>query len=315
MIRCCNSDEGLYTFPDEPPATASTFLAASPSLWNQRLGHPGPAVLATLNKQHFLPCNKVDRSLCYSCQLGKHSRVPFSTSVSTTVAPFELLPCDVWTSPVTSISGYSYYLVILDDFTHYWWTFPLRQKSEVHDHMINFVANAYTQFRLPVNCFQADNGTEFVNNATKVFLAVCGILFRLSCLYTSPQSGSAHSLQFGSDPHDSCLSSSIGNEVPFTRLYRTPLEYGHLRVFGCLCYPNLQATSPHKPAPRSTACVFLGYPSFHKGYSCLDLSICRIIISQHVVFDETVFPFASSSTAESVSSLDFLLSDDVVLVP
>jgi histone deacetylase 1/2 len=55
--------------------------------------------------------------------------------------------------------------------------------------------------------------------------------------------------------------SSINNEVPHTRLYRAPPTYDHLRVFGCLCYPNLQVTSPHKLAPRSTSCVFLGYPS------------------------------------------------------
>jgi hypothetical protein len=139
-----NSDGDLYTLPAAPPSTASTFLAESSSLWHQRLGHPGPTVLAALKQRHSISCNKVDRSLCHSCQLGKHTRLPFSASVSNTIAPFELLHCDVWTSPVTSISGYSYYLVILDDYSHYCWTFPLRQKSKVHDHMINFIAYAYT---------------------------------------------------------------------------------------------------------------------------------------------------------------------------
>ncbi|KAF8700144.1 hypothetical protein HU200_034511 [Digitaria exilis] len=63
-------------------------------------------------------------------------------------------------------------------------------------------------------------------------------------------------------------------------------SYEHLRVFGCKCYPNLSATAPHKLAPRSTLCVFLGYPSDHKGYRCLDLTTNRIILSRHVVFDE-----------------------------
>ncbi|WVZ70558.1 hypothetical protein U9M48_019217 [Paspalum notatum var. saurae] len=59
--------------------------------------------------------------------------------------------------------------------------------------------------------------------------------------------------------------SSISNEIPYTRLYKTPPSYDHLRVFGCLCYPNLQATAKHKLAPRSTACVFLGYPPLIRG--------------------------------------------------
>ena len=103
-------------------------------------------------------------------------------------------------------------------------------------------------------------------------------------------------------------SSSIHSEVPYTRLFREQPTYDHLRVFGCLCYPNLQATSAHKLASRSTACVFLGYPSSHKGYRCLDLSTRRIIISRHVIFDESRFPFADSSPAPD-SSLDFLVDD------
>lgn len=177
--------------PSAATTTYHALIAASSSLWHQRLGHPGPAVLVDLTKQNLISCNKLDWSLCHSCQLGKHAHLPFSASVSKTVAPFELLHCDVWTSPVTSISGYSYYLVILDDYMHFYWTFPLRRKSEVHQHMRDFVAYAHTQFDLPVKCFQADNGTEFVNNSIETFLTSRGILLRLSCPYTSPQNGKA----------------------------------------------------------------------------------------------------------------------------
>jgi hypothetical protein len=104
--------------------------------------------------------------------------------------------------------------------------------------------------------------------------------------------------------------SSINNDVPFTRLHGKPPQYDHLRVFGCLCYPNLQVTSAHKLAARSTACVFLGYPSSHKGYRCLDLSSRRIIISRHVVFDESIFPFTSTDSITNSSVFDFLLDVD-----
>jgi hypothetical protein len=39
--------------------------------------------------------------------------------------------------------------------------------------------------------------------------------------------------------------------------------------------------------------VFLGYSNLHKGYKCLDVSTGRIYIPWDIVFDETVFPFAS----------------------
>ena len=64
--------------------------------------------------------------------------------------------------------------------------FPLKHKSDVHQHIIDFIAYARTKFGLPVKCFQADNGTEFVNRAMHASLRANGIIFHLSCPYTSP---------------------------------------------------------------------------------------------------------------------------------
>jgi len=94
-----------------------------------------------------------------------------------------------------------------------------------------------------------------------------------------------------------------------------PPAYEHLRVFSCKCYPNLSATASHKLAPRSTLCVFLSYSAHHKGYRCLDLSSHRVIISRHVIFDETAFPLAERDDPSSPMSFEFLDATDVVLVP
>ena len=67
-----------------------------------------------------------------------------------------------------------------------------------------------------------------------------------------------------------CL--TVHNNVPFTLLHLSDPGYTHIRAFGFLCYPNMSSTTPHKLAPRTTTCVFLGYPSSHKGYRCLDLT-------------------------------------------
>jgi hypothetical protein len=39
--------------------------------------------------------------------------------------------------------------------------------------------------------------------------------------------------------------------------------------------------------------VFLGYSNLHKGFKSLDPSEGRVYISRDVMFDETIFPFAS----------------------
>ena len=75
---------------------------------------------------------------------------------------------------------------MIEDFSHYCWSFLLRQKSKVYGHLVSFVSYAQTQFGRVPKCFQADNGTEFVNHAMDAFLSGHGILLRFLCPYTSP---------------------------------------------------------------------------------------------------------------------------------
>jgi transposase InsO family protein len=97
----------------------------------------------------------------------------------------------VWTSPVVSCSGFKYYLVLIDDFTHYAWSFPLRAKSEVLQCLIHFHAYIQTQFNLPLLALQTDNGKEFDNLGLRTHLAAHGAVLRLSCPYTSSQNSKA----------------------------------------------------------------------------------------------------------------------------
>jgi hypothetical protein len=65
----------------------------------------------------LIPCTRSpEEHLCHACQLGRHVRLPFSSSSSHATHSFDLVHCDLWTSPITSMSGYKYYLVVLDDF-------------------------------------------------------------------------------------------------------------------------------------------------------------------------------------------------------
>jgi hypothetical protein len=76
--------------------------------------------------------------LCHACQLGRHTRLPFTTSRARQA--FDLVHSDPWTSHVLNLSGYNYYLVILDDFSNFLWTFPLRLKSDTFTTLTHFFA-------------------------------------------------------------------------------------------------------------------------------------------------------------------------------
>ena len=135
-----DSSDDLYSINGGLAAAPPSSMLATVDLWHRRLGHPNSVTLSFLLSDFSIPCTKDSHNstLCESCQQGKHVRLPFSSSSSFSTFPFELLHCDLWTSPTLSISGFKYYLVILDDFTHFTWTFPLRNKSDVHTIFLNF---------------------------------------------------------------------------------------------------------------------------------------------------------------------------------
>jgi hypothetical protein len=68
------------------------------------------------------------------------------------------------------VSGSKYYLIILDDFTHYLWTFFLNFKSNTFTTLSNFFAYVSTQFGTTVKAIQCDNEREFDNSSTWIFL-------------------------------------------------------------------------------------------------------------------------------------------------
>jgi len=141
----------------------------------------------------FISCNKDDlsKNICNACQLGKHLKLPFSSSASVTHAPFELPHSDLWTSPISSVSCYKYYILFLDDLTHYLWVFPLWAKSEAYGTFVKFHTFVRMQFNLPIKYLQCDNGCEYDNSSFKSFSSTLGIHARLSCPHTSQQNGKA----------------------------------------------------------------------------------------------------------------------------
>jgi hypothetical protein len=107
MIIRCNSSRQLYPlFPLTNTSTPEAFLAdaQSSTIWHRRLGHLSDEAFSSLARTSVISCNKFDHSpLCHACQLGHHTHLPFSTSSSRASQNFDLIHCDLWTSPVAVI--------------------------------------------------------------------------------------------------------------------------------------------------------------------------------------------------------------------
>ncbi|KAI3690613.1 hypothetical protein L2E82_48745 [Cichorium intybus] len=331
-----NSTSDLYPFTS--PALSSALLDSTKDSWHARLGHPGTQVLDLLSSRFSISCNKQSMSsLCNSCELSKHTRLPFNDSNSSTFAPFDIIHCDLWTSPVISKSGYKYYMVLIDNFTHYVWIYPLKYKSETFTNFQKFHKFIHTQFNRKIKSFQCDLSGEFDNNDFKTFAHTHGLVFRFSCPQTSQQNGRAErmirrlndiirtllihahlpksfwveALHSATYLHNILPTKRLNFSTPAFALYGRHPTYDHLRVFGCTCYPNTSATQTNKLHTRSVKCVFLGYPENFRGYRCYDPSTGKVHLSRHVTFDENSFPFSNSTPPPS--SYDFL--DDPPFTP
>jgi hypothetical protein len=344
VIAKLNSTDLLYllhlprsTTSSRMSPCAMSFVAAprilaviTTSPWHHRLGNPVPNVLSSLSRSSFISYNSTTHDFCHACQLGKHTILPFS-SLSRADKTFDLMHLDLWTYPVVSVSGSKHYLVIVDDFTYYLWTFPLKLKPNTFTISSNFFAYVATQFSCTIKVIQCDNGREFDNSSTRTFLLSKGPNYGCHFPTHPPQNGKVehiiHSINNvirmfliqASPPRrywveglhtivylqNRLPTKAISVACPHVAPFGSPPSYGHLRVFGCTCYPNISTTTPYVLSPRSTRCVFLGYFDDHKGYRCLDLSTNCLIISHHVVFDEDSFQLTAPP---NLTDLDFYVS-------
>ena len=91
-------------------------------------------------------------------------------------------------------------------------------------------------------------------------------------------------------------SSVLGFTSPWERVHLNRPSLHALKAFGCACYTYLRPFNQHKLQPRSKPCIFLGYPPLSKGYICLDPTSNKIYIACHVLFNESLFPFAHNSS-------------------
>ena len=246
--------------------------------------------------------------------------------------PLELIHSDVWGPAIASSGGYKYYVSFVDDYSRFSWIYLLKHKSDVEQVFYAFQAHVERLLHTKILAVQSDWGGEY--HRLHRYFQRTGISHRVSCPHTSQQNGIAerkhrhlvetglallaHSslpLRFWDEAFlTACYlinrmpTPVLQQDTPIYRLLKVHPDYKFLRTFGCACWPSLRKYNAHKLAFRSTMCVFLGYSPMHKGYKCLDRSTGRIYISRDVVFDESVFPYATPGVTVDVSSLADVLS-------
>ena len=119
----------------------ATAVSSIPSLalWHARLGHASSSWVQQLASRGLLDSVSTENFDYFSCQLGKQLALPFNTSESIFTDIFDLIHFDVWGPfPVSSIGRFRYFIVFIDDYSHYNWIFHMKHRFELLQVYSNF---------------------------------------------------------------------------------------------------------------------------------------------------------------------------------
>jgi hypothetical protein len=192
----------------------------------------------------------------------------------------------------------------------------LKNKSDTFTTFQQFKAMAEKHYNSSIHFLRTDCGGEFTSTAFNSYCANSSIIHHLTCPHTPQQNGVAErkhkhliqttlallsqsglSLSYWS--YALATTSHLINKLPtpllnmsspWEQLHQVKPDLSYLKTFGCKCFPLLTPYNTHKLQPKTTSCIFLGYPPTTKGYLCQDPITKRSYISRHVVFNETEFP-------------------------
>ena len=135
-------------------STAATTATPSPDLWLARLGHPSLSCLQLLTSQGHLGSVQFQNFDCTSCHFGKQTKLPFNNNDSFSFAPFDLIYSDIWgLAPIPTEGGSRYFVIFMDDFSHYTWIYLIHHRSELVSIYQTFLKMIKTQFNRTIKVF------------------------------------------------------------------------------------------------------------------------------------------------------------------
>ena len=200
------SKDGVYLIPSNPNLSSTscfnsvqnpafvTVKAHHILLWHHRLGHPSSKILLSALKLVFpsISLSQID-DVCSSyefCISAKMHRFHLNKTPFVSTSFLEIVHNDVWgPSPLTSLLGFNYYVIFVDDYSWFTWLFLLKHKNEVLSVFKHFKSMVETQFSSKLKILRTDNGSEYINNDFKSFCSISGILHQSSRPHTFEQNG------------------------------------------------------------------------------------------------------------------------------
>lgn len=281
-------------------------------LYHERLGHQNKRHVAKLIQRELgVKLDSSSSDVCEGCVFGKSHRQKFGERPKATKAG-ELISTDVCGPFPYSISKFKYYVLFKDTFSKYRWIYFLKQKSEVHGRLKEFLAEVKTSGHI-LKELLSDNGGEFDNEQVRNTLRQFGIKQRLTMPYTPQQNGSAErenrtivemtrALMHAHDEIPKGLWAEISKtsvyilnrtgptfidgKSPYELWYNRKPKINHLKIVGCDCFVHIpKQKRSGKLNRKAEKGIFIGYDG-DEGYRVFDVKNLKLIRSRDIVFDE-----------------------------
>ncbi|POW05442.1 hypothetical protein PSTT_09661 [Puccinia striiformis] len=262
-------------------------------LLHNRLGHLNDLYLS---KTTGNPQEKIDD--CDTCKLSKATRLPFSGTRPKSCKPLDNLHIDLsGIIRIPCIYNYSYFLLIIDEFTRMTFIYFLKSKTkeEIFESINSFIIKAERHWDRKVKMITTDGGGEFINSLLMPYCHELGIMKNTTAPYTPQQNSiversmrtivtKARSMMIhsGVPPRFwslACQSAVFiqnqiytkarkeDDEIPYKLWYGHDPNRDYIRTFGCLAYiHNRKEIRDNKISPTSRKGFLVGFDEFNKNY-------------------------------------------------
>ncbi|CAI7770833.1 unnamed protein product, partial [Closterium sp. NIES-53] len=344
---CARTGRHLATFTRRPGSSLYTLTTASPSDAESGQVAASSQVFAAASRSgpESAPCScllvsGIPWSLpplppgpaptCVPSVEGRQRAAPHSSEFPPTEAPLQTLHMDVWGLARVRGQGHErYFLLVVDDYSHYTAVFPLRSKGDVTEVLIDWIRVAHLQLRerfgsdFPVLRLRSDRGGEFSSARLGAFCRAQGIRQTFTLPASPQQNGIAEcrigmvmdiarmSMIHAAAPHFlwpfavqyAAHQLNLQPRVSLPETSPTLLWTGKVgdasafRIWGSRAF--VRDLSADKLSPRAVPCVFLGFPPDAPGWQFYHPTSRRVLSSQDVTFDESVpyyrlFPYRTA---------------------
>ena len=258
----------------------------------------------------------IEKNVCGPYQFGKQTKSTYpKVNVVATAQPLELLHVDLMgPTRMESMGGKRYIMVVVDDFSRYFWVEFLREKLEACDKMERLCKKLQNEKGVPIAKIRSDHGKEFENVKFEAFCNELGIKKEFSTPKTPQQNGMVERknrviqeitkvmLLNKNIPHKFWAKAvntlcHIGNKIFFrARTKKTSYEIWrekkpkvkYFRVFGSKCYILNDRENLGKFDAKSDEGIFLGYSTNSQEYRVYNECTKTAMESINEVIDDTI---------------------------